>query len=148
MFRSLPLRTALILALSWFIWVLFGTWDTDAPTARMVEGMLAALCLFLILGLAAPTRALWALRIAAGLIALGYIAYFLAEVAALLHGEHQAFRLGQPSALMAGFGLVAFAVPCLIFAVSGFPGERWTSFGSFFRRDTDPEDHDPEQPGT
>ena len=112
MFRSLPLRIALILALSWFIWVLFGTWDTDAPTARMVEGMLAALCLILILGLAAPTRGIWALRIAAGLIALGYIAYFLAEVAALLHGSTRSY--GSASRPRSWPGLDWWRLPCRV----------------------------------
>ena len=143
MFRSVPIRIALILALSWFIWVILGTWEADSQTARGVESVFSTLCLFLIVGFLAPNRAVWALRIAAGIIGAGYVAYFLSQLASLLHGERQELRVGQPSATMAGFGLLIYAVPCLIFAVSGFPGTRWRSLAGFWRGEPEPEDHDP-----
>jgi hypothetical protein len=77
-FRSVPLRIALTLALSWFVWVILAMWTTDAPSARTVEAILASLCVFLIIGLAVPSRAFWALRIAAGIIGAGFVAYFVA----------------------------------------------------------------------
>ena len=143
MFRSVPIRIVLILALIWFVWVILATWATDLPTARTVEAILASLCVFLIIGLAAPTRAFWALRLAAGIIGIGFVAYFAAELTSLMRGERQELRVGQPSAIMAGLSLVVYAVPCLIFAASGFTGRRWRGVGAFWRGEADREDHDP-----
>ena len=66
MFRSIPIRIVLVLGLGWFVWVILATWTTDTSTARTTELIFATLCLFLAVGIALPSRAHWALRIAAG----------------------------------------------------------------------------------
>ena len=57
------------------------------------------------MALAAPTRFLLAFRIVAGVVALTFAVYFVAELLALLRGVPQPIRIGTPSALMAGLGL-------------------------------------------
>lgn len=68
-----------------------------------------------------------------GVIGLSYVVYFVAELAKLLGGERQPLAPGQPSATMAGLGLIFYSVPFLIFAISGFPGKRWQSLGDFWK---------------
>lgn len=48
-----------------------------------------------------------------------YIIYFDTELLALLRGEPQKFQPGRPSALMAGFGILMWAIPLFVYTVSG-----------------------------
>lgn len=116
---SRPARWLLVVVLLLFTWMMLAGWETDPPRTRAFSATAAALMLLLGAGLAAPRRLVVALRIVAGAIALLYLAYFVVEVVRLLRGEAQPFRLGEPSALMAGLGLLVFGVPAIVFALGG-----------------------------
>ena len=139
MFRSTPLRIGFAAALACFAWLMLSTWRTDTPSVRGASSMMAALALLVAVGIAAPTRGRIALRIGAGVIGTAYVVYFAVELWQLLRGESQRLRPGEPSALMAGIGLLVYAVPMLIFAVAGYPGERYRSLADFFKGKTDDE---------
>ena len=94
-------------------------WGTDSPRVRAISVLLASLMVIGAAGAVASNRLRWALHIVAGAVAMGYVWYFVDEVAALLRGEPQPIRMGQPSAVMAGIGLIVFAIPLGVFAVSG-----------------------------
>ena len=94
-------------------------WATDTPSVRLATAIFAALMLLGAAGAIAPHRFRWALHVIAGAVSLGYIWYFIDEVMRLVRGEAQPIRMGQPSAVMACVGLIVFAIPLGIFAVSG-----------------------------
>ena len=99
------------------IWMMLSGWDTDTEKARVGSAVISGFMALIMIGLVAPRRGVWALRLVAGIVALTSLAYFISQVAALLRGERQEFRIGQPSAVMAGLGLLVYGVPALIFAL-------------------------------
>ena len=122
-----------------FVWMMLAGWETDSPQTRLVSGLFSAFLLVLALGVAAPGRFMIALRIVAGTVAVVYLLYFVAQLAALLRGEEQHFQRGRPSALMAGIGLLVYGVPAIIFAL----GTERVGIARFFRsRDAASKDHD------
>jgi hypothetical protein len=116
---SRPSRYILAAVLVLFTWMVLTGWDADSGKVRALDATLAAFMLLLALVVLAPRRLNIALRVVAGMVAVGYLAYFCGEVWALINGERQVIRLGAPSALMAGFGLLIFGVPALIYALGG-----------------------------
>ena len=100
-------------------WMLLAGWSDVTVAAKIASAAVAAFMLTLAVGLLAPTRFRLAFRILAGVVALTFAAYFITELWALLGGRTQSFRPGQPSALMAGLGLVVIGIPALVFALSG-----------------------------
>ena len=86
---------------------------------RAISAVVAGLMIVGAAGAVAPKRLTWALHVVAGTVALGYTWYFVGEVVALLRGQAQAIRLGQPSAVVAGLGMIVFAIPLGVIAVSG-----------------------------
>jgi hypothetical protein len=125
MFQSRYLRAALVILLVAMIFVFLSDWSTASRQVRIASVALSAILALFAVGIATQGRAMWALRVSAGTIGLGYLVYFFAELRALLHGEPQRLEPGQPSATMAGLGVIVYAVPFLIFAISGFVGARW-----------------------
>jgi hypothetical protein len=112
------LLRCILAGVMWLSALIFLTgWNDATASQRMWSAGLAALLLIGSFGVLAPTRFRIALRIIAGATGLGYIAYFVSELVALINGQPQQFRIGQPSALMAGLGLAVFAVPCLVYAI-------------------------------
>ena len=113
MHLSTTSRIVLILALLGFVWMVnAGPADpTDAPTTsqRVVGIIVSSVALLFALGLAFPRRGRVATRIVAGCVVLAYLAYFVTELISLLRGEPRPFRRGEPSALMAGIGLLVWA---------------------------------------
>ena len=112
-------RYILAAVLALFTWMVLAGWDMDSNTSRAMDVAVATFMVLLGFGVLAPRRMSGALRIVAGMIALTYLAYFGFEVRGLLSGEHQVLKIGAPSALMAGVGLLVFGVPALIFALGG-----------------------------
>ena len=94
-------------------------WATDSPRTRVGTVAICGVVLLLVLGIALPKRAKWALRVVAGVIGAAYVVYFGAELWGLVAGHPQPLRLGQPSATMAGIGLLIFGIPMLVYALSG-----------------------------
>jgi hypothetical protein len=143
MFRNRLGRTTLVVALIGFAWLMLSSWSADNARVRLASAMMAAFAVLLALGIAAPHRARWALRLGAGMIGVSYLIYFLVEVWRLLGGERQELRPGQPSATMAGLGVLVYAIPMIVFAISGYPGDRWRSVRDFLRDRRAGDDHDP-----
>jgi hypothetical protein len=133
MFRNRLIRIMLTAVLAAFAWAMLSTWPTDSPKVRVAGSMMVALALPLAGGVAAPTRGRFALRVGAGIIGLAYVGYFVIELWQLLRGDRQPLRAGEPSATMAGIGVLIYAVPMLIFAASGYPGSRYRSLYDFLR---------------
>jgi len=111
-------RWTIIAFLVLFTWMIFSGWSTDTSAQRGFEIGLGAFLLALALGLAAPSRFLWALRLVAGTVAVGYFGYFAFEVIQLLRGEKQPFSLARPNATAAGLGLLIYGIPALVFALA------------------------------
>jgi hypothetical protein len=116
---SRPSRYILAAILAAFTWMVLIGWDTDTGRVRAMDAGFAAFMLLLALGVLAPHRLKFTLRIVAAVVAVAYLTYFCSEVWPLLNGERQPIKLGAPSALMAGVGLLIFGVPALIFALGG-----------------------------
>jgi hypothetical protein len=110
-------RWTIIAFILLFGWMLLSDWSADSSRQRVVESGLIAFMLALALGLAAPGRFRWALRVAAGMVAVGYFAYFVSEVFGLLRGDAQELSVNRPNATAAGVGLLLYGVPALIFAL-------------------------------
>jgi hypothetical protein len=110
-------RWTIIAFLLLFAWMSLYGWSSDTNAQRGFEIGFVAFMLALALGLAAPARFLWALRLVAGTVAAGYLAYFVFEVVKLLGGEKQPFSINNPNATAAGFGLLIYGVPALVFAL-------------------------------
>lgn len=135
-------RFVLILFLFLFAWMVLSDWSTDSVRMRAINSVISALMMTFAIGLAAPSRFILALRFVAGAIGIAYLLYFAGEVWALLSGQSQPIRAGQPSVLMAGFGLLVFGIPALIFA---FSGSHVGVFRAFSWKEPQP---DPDEPGT
>jgi hypothetical protein len=119
LFKSRLLRAVVIALLLGGVWLILAGWSTDSPQDRFVEVCISAVVLLFALFLALPSRAGWALRIVAGAIGLIYVWYFGTELWGLVGGHAKPIRLGQPSATMAGLGLLIIGIPMLVFALSG-----------------------------
>jgi len=117
--RDRFLRVVVVAALLGGVWLILAGWELDSPRVRFFDASISAVVLLLALGLAFPRRALWALRVVAGAIGLLYLVYFGLELRGLLAGHAKPIRLGQPSATMAGLGLLIIGIPMLVFALSG-----------------------------
>lgn len=116
---SKPSRVFVAAILLLFTWMVLSGWDTDPPKARAITAVIAGFMVLLAAGLVAPTRLRIVFRVIAGIVAAAYTWYFADQLVRLIGGEPQTLRLGAPSALMAGVGLLVFAVPAFIYAVSG-----------------------------
>ena len=110
-------RWTIIAFILLFAWMLLSSWSADSSRQRVVESGLIAFMFVLALGLAAPGRFRWALRVAAGMVAVGYLAYFIVEVTGLFRGDSQPLSLNRPNATAAGIGLLVYGVPALVFAL-------------------------------
>ena len=119
MIKSVVLRTFLVLALAGLTWMLLAGWATDSPRDRLMEASISAVVALGAIGIALPARAAWALRFVAGIVGVVYLLYFGAELWSLVSGQRQILRLGEPSATMAGLGLLFIGLPLLVFALSG-----------------------------
>src|SRR6187399_2529839 len=122
-------RWVLIAFLLLFTWMVQAGWATDTHKQRIGDSLVAGFMLVLALGLAAPRRFLWALRLAAGAVFVTYALYFVTEVIKLLGGESQPLGVGRPSATTAGLGLLIYGVPALVFAL----GAERVGLGRLFR---------------
>jgi len=112
-------------------------WATDSPRDRFFDASISAVVLLFALGIALPARAGWAFRIVAAVIGVTYLAYFGFELWGLLRGRPQPVRVGEPSVLMAGLGLLIIGVPSLLFALSGWGWGFWRHFTSHTRKPDD-----------
>ena len=110
-------RWLIIGVLLGFIWMVLAGWASDTTTQRLWDAGIAGFMLILAIGLAAPSRFRWALRVIAAIVGFGYLAYFAAEAVALLRGERQPLRLSQPSATTAGLGFLPYGIPALVYAL-------------------------------
>jgi len=116
---SPTLRAILALALLAFAaFCLQIAWTEGGPGTWLLIVM-ALVSVTFVVGLVVPCRQRIALRLVAGAVVLGYVAYFGMELVALFRGETQSLRVGGPSALMAGVGLLVWGVPLLVYTLSG-----------------------------
>ena len=94
-------------------------WAAESPRDRIMTGAVCGVALLLAGAVAFPERSDVPFRMVAGIVGLAYVGYFALEVKDLVGGQTQALRVGTPSAIMAGFGLVIIGLPLLLFAFSG-----------------------------
>lgn len=125
MFQNRYFRVALVILLVAMVYVFLSDWSTDSYQSRGASAAMSAILTLFAIGIATQGRAMWALRIGAGIVGTAYLVFFAMELRALLQGQHQRLALGQPSATMAGLGVFFYAVPFIVFAVFGFAGTRW-----------------------
>jgi hypothetical protein len=137
-------RWTIIAFLLLFTWMILAGWSTDTPKQRSWEAGIAAFMLVLALGLAAPGRFRWALRLVAGVVALGYFIYFVTEVVELLRGEPQPLSLGRPNATAAGLGLLIYGVPALVYALGAERVGLGRLFGARPRQEPGADDSTPD----
>lgn len=128
MIQSRILRIALIGALLGGVWLMLAGWATESPRDRFVTACVSSVALLFALGVALPATASWAFRVVAAGIGAGYLVYFGSELWELVFGRPQTVRVGEPSVLMAGLGLLLIGVPSLLFAFSGFGWAFWRHF--------------------
>ncbi|HEY5061739.1 MAG TPA: hypothetical protein VII52_09410 [Gemmatimonadaceae bacterium] len=143
MFKNRFARGVLVVAVVGFAWMFVADWATSSNQARWIDAAFSAGSLLLAIGIAAPVRARWALRVVAGAVGLSSLVFFVVELRDLLEGNRQVLALGHPSATTAGIGLLVYGVPLLIFAVSGFAGKRWRSIRDFIAGRADTDNNDP-----
>ena len=121
MIRSPVLRAVLVLALVGFAaFAIDLVWEDGGKEqgSTLMVG-LALLALTAAVGFAFPGRRRIALRAVGAVIVLVYVAYFGVELVALLRGEKQPLNIGEPSAIIAGLGVLIWGVPLLVYALSG-----------------------------
>ena len=119
MIRNNFLRAVLVAALLGAVWLILAGWSTDSPRDRVIDASISTVVLLLALGTVLPVRAAWALRVVAGVVGVAYVLYFGSELWSMLRGKTQSFRIGEPSTLMAGLGLLIIGIPMLVFAFAG-----------------------------
>ena len=119
MFTSPTLRAVLVLSLLAFTAFCLQVAWTEGGQGTWLLIVMALVAATFAVGLIVPGRRRIVLRLVAGAVVLGYVIYFGAELVALLRGDAQPLRLGGPSALMAGVGLLVWGVPLLIYTLSG-----------------------------
>ena len=118
---SRPARWILVAFIVLLSWMTLSGWAESSTSERVFAAAFAGFMLTIAFGLAAPRHSVVAFRVVAGVVAVGFIAYFGSELVALLRGARQPIAVGRPSALMAGLGLLVWGVPALVFAVGGVP---------------------------
>jgi hypothetical protein len=119
----------------WYFWVLapvmlatgIGLPFIIAPPTWQGQVVLYAFCCLLLLatlGLAVPSRFLWALRGAAALVLLAYLGYAATEAWAWWHGKPFGFgsSRGRSNLFNALRGLLVFGVPSLYLLLKGRSG--------------------------
>ena len=119
MIQSPLLRAVLVLALLAF--AAFGlstAWTEGGEGTALLVGISLAALTFAV-GLVFPGRRRIALRLVAGAVVAMYLVYLGGELWGLLRGEAQAVRIGRPSALMAGVGVLIWGIPLLVYTLSG-----------------------------
>jgi ABC-type amino acid transport system permease subunit len=84
-----------------------------------MDVVISIVVLLLALAIALPRTASWALRLVAGAVGGAYVVYFVSELWGLATGHPHPLAIGQPSATMAGLGLLIIGLPMLVFALSG-----------------------------
>lgn len=138
------MRWVLVGFLLLFTWMMLFGWETATHTQRVGDAVFSAFMLVLALGVAAPTRFVWALRVTAAAVFVAYAIYFIAEVVRLLDGGHQRFALNTPSATTAGIGLLVYGIPALVFAL----GAERVGLARLFRTrsDVEPDDENVDHP--
>jgi hypothetical protein len=125
----------------WYFWVLApvmlatGTglpFIVDPPTwqGQVILYAFCAILLLATLGLAVPSRFLWALRTAAALVLLAYIGYAASEAWAWWHGKPFGFGSSRSRSNLfnALGGLLVFGVPSLYLLLRGRSGTFMDSF--------------------
>jgi hypothetical protein len=126
MIRSPVLRAAVALAALGTAAVLLMGWNGASTLQRIVAGLVAGFAVMLAAGMLAPARhRRGAMRVVAGLACAACLAYAIVEVVALLGGQAQPIRVGEPSAVMSLLLLLLAAIPLGIFAVSGRTMREW-----------------------
>jgi hypothetical protein len=117
--QSPVLRAVLVLALLAFAaFCLFSVWTEGGQGSALLVG-LSLLALTFAVGLVFPGRRRIALRLVAASVVALYLAYLGVELWQMLRGEAQEVQIGQPSALMAGVGVLVWGIPLLIYSLSG-----------------------------
>ena len=106
---------ASLLSAAFMAWL----WHTDPSGSPLVTFIVIGIMLLLAVAMAVPRRVRWPLRLIAGVIGGSYALYFTMEAVLLFRGQRQPLSLGQPSATMAGIALVIWAIPMLVFAITG-----------------------------
>jgi hypothetical protein len=119
MISSPTLRAVLAIALVAFAAFCLQLAWTEGGPGTWVLIVLALGAVTFAVGLIVPGRRRIALRLVAGVVVIGYLVYFGAELAALLRGGSQPLRVGGPSAMMAGVGVLVWGVPLLVYTLSG-----------------------------
>jgi len=94
-------------------------WTAESPRDRIMTGAVCAVALLLAGAVAFPERRQIPFRIVSGIVGLAYVGYFALEVKERVGGHTQPLRVGTPSAIMAGLGLLIIGLPLLLFAFSG-----------------------------
>jgi hypothetical protein len=117
--QSPVLRAVLVLALLAFAaFCLFTVWTEGGPGSALLVG-LSLLALTFAVGLVFPGRRRIALRLVAASVVTLFLVYLGVELWQLVRGGAQELRTGQPSALMAGVGVLIWGIPLLIYTLSG-----------------------------
>lgn len=119
MISSPTLRAVLVLALLAFAAFCLQIAWTEGGKGTWILLVLALGAVTFAVGLILPGRHRIALRVLAGAVVVAYVVYFGIELTALLRGDAQPPRIGGPSALMAGFGILLWGVPLLVYSLSG-----------------------------
>jgi Regulator of ribonuclease activity B len=119
MIQSPFLRTILVVALLAFAAFCVQVAWTEGGQGTWLLVVLALGSVTVAVGLVFPGRRRIALRLVAACVVIVYLIYFGAELFSLLRGTAQPIRLGQPSAIMAGLGILIWGVPLLIYSLSG-----------------------------
>jgi hypothetical protein len=116
----------------WYFWVLAPIFLTTAlgmplivepPTTAgwVVLYVFSATLIFATLGLAAPRRFAWSLRLVAAAVLAAYLAYATSEITQWWNGQPAGLQSGQSDAnlLNALKGLIVFGLPSLYFLLRG-----------------------------
>jgi hypothetical protein len=112
-------RYVLAGCLALLIWMTLSGWETDSTGQRILTSILAGFMGLIVIACLVPGRAYIALRLAAGVVGVICVIYFVSEVAKLLKGESQHLAIGEPSAVMAALAMIVFGIPSLAFALGG-----------------------------
>lgn len=131
MFRNKLIRFILVTLLLGFISIMLLDWKTQLPSTRFAVVIVVGFATLLAAGLVLSNRDQRPLRLVAGIISLGYITLFLVEMLSFIRGKPQQLRFGESSLAAALIGLVVYALPLMLFALSGYQGTRWASFSDF-----------------
>lgn len=104
-----------LLSASFMAWL----WHADPSGSPIVTFVVIGVMVLLAVAMLVPRRVRWPLRLVAGVIGGSYVVYFTLEAVLLLRGQRQPLTLGEPSTAVAGLALVIWAIPMLVFAITG-----------------------------